>query len=65
MWEPCAALGYGRKPDLAFPGAASGRVRHWKLAPVEQATMAYGYDLSASLFQMAHSTAPRSRTTGG
>jgi cell division protein FtsI (penicillin-binding protein 3) len=56
MWETYAALGYGRKPDLAFPGAAVGRVRHWKnWRPVEQATMAYGYGLSASLFQMAHS----------
>ena len=56
MWETYAALGYGRKPDLTFPGAATGRVRHWKSwKPVEQATMAYGYGLSASLFQMAHS----------
>ena len=56
MWETYSALGYGRKPDLAFPGAAAGRVRHWKnWRPVEQATMAYGYGLSASLFQMAHS----------
>ncbi|HOB68094.1 penicillin-binding protein 2 [Ottowia sp.] len=56
MWETYASLGYGRKPDLAFPGAAVGRVRHWKnWRPVEQATMAYGYGLSASLFQMAHS----------
>ena len=56
MWETYSALGYGRKPDLAFPGAATGRVRNWKTwKPVEQATMAYGYGLSASLFQMAHS----------
>jgi len=56
MWETYTALGYGRKPELAFPGAAAGRVRHWKSwRPVEQATMSYGYGLSASLFQMAHS----------
>ncbi|HMN21267.1 MAG TPA: penicillin-binding protein 2 [Ottowia sp.] len=56
MWDAYSALGYGRKPDLTFPGAASGRVRPWKSwRPVEQATMAYGYGLSASLFQMAHS----------
>ena len=41
---------------IAWPGAAAGRVRHWKSwRPVEQATMSYGYGLSASLFQMAHS----------
>ncbi len=56
MWETYAALGYGRKPDLSFPGAATGRVRHWKSwKPMEQATMSYGYGLSASLFQMVHS----------
>lgn len=56
MWETYNALGYGRKPELTFPGAATGRVRPWKSwRPVEQATMAYGYGLSASLFQMAHS----------
>lgn len=56
MWDTYTALGYGHKPDLAFPGAATGRVRHWKAwRPVEQATMSYGYGLSASLFQMAHS----------
>lgn len=56
MWDAYSALGYGRKPDLAFPGAASGKVRPWKSwRPVEQATMSYGYGLAASLFQMAHS----------
>ena len=56
MWDTYTALGYGHKPDLAFPGAATVRVRHWKAwRPVEQATMSYGYGLSASLFQMAHS----------
>ncbi|MEZ5605582.1 MAG: penicillin-binding protein 2 [Burkholderiaceae bacterium] len=56
MWNVYTALGYGRKPDLDFPGAASGRLRPWKSwKPVEQATMAYGYGLSGSLFQMVHS----------
>ena len=56
MWETYTALGYGHKPDLAFPGAASGRLRPWKnWKPVDQATVAYGYGISASLLQMAHS----------
>ncbi len=56
MWDTYTALGYGQRPQLAFPGAAVGRLRPWKTwKPVEQATMAYGYGLSASLFQMAHS----------
>ncbi|MBW8721827.1 MAG: penicillin-binding protein 2, partial [Polaromonas sp.] len=56
MWETYMALDYGQKPQIQFPGAVTGRVRPWKTwRPVEQATMAYGYGLSASLFQMAHS----------
>lgn len=56
MWDTFTALGYGQKPQIQFPGAVTGRVRPWKTwRPVEQATMAYGYGLSASLFQMAHS----------
>jgi cell division protein FtsI (penicillin-binding protein 3) len=56
MWNVHTALGYGQKPQIAFPGAASGRLRPWKnWKPVEQATMSYGYGLSASLFQMARS----------
>ena len=56
MWDTYTALGYGQKPQIQFPGAVSGRLRPWKTwHPVEQATMAYGYGLSASLFQMAHS----------
>jgi cell division protein FtsI (penicillin-binding protein 3) len=56
MWETYTALGYGHKPDLAFPGAAAGRLRPWqRWKPIEQATLAYGYGISASLLQMAHS----------
>lgn len=56
MWDTYSALGYGQKPRIQFPGAVSGRLRPWKTwRPVEQATMAYGYGLSASLFQMAQS----------
>ncbi len=56
MWEVFAALGYGQKPQIDFPGAVSGKLRPWKTwKPVEQATMSYGYGLSASLFQMARS----------
>ena len=56
MWDTYTALGYGQKPQIQFPGAVTGRLRPWKnWRPVEQATMSYGYGLSASLFQMAHS----------
>ncbi|AEG92048.1 peptidoglycan D,D-transpeptidase FtsI family protein [Ramlibacter tataouinensis] len=56
MWDTYTALGYGQKPQIDFPGAATGKLRPWKTwKPVEQATMSYGYGLSASLFQMARS----------
>lgn len=56
MWEGFSAVGFGQKPQIAFPGAASGRLRPYKTwRPVEQATMSYGYGLSASLLQMTRS----------
>jgi cell division protein FtsI (penicillin-binding protein 3) len=55
MWELYSALGFGQKPQLGFPGAVTGRLRPYKTwRPIEQATMSYGYGLSASLFQIAH-----------
>ena len=54
MWETFSQAGFGQKPQIAFPGVVSGRLRPYKTwRPIEQATMAYGYGLSASLFQMA------------
>ncbi|MBA3593587.1 MAG: penicillin-binding protein 2 [Polaromonas sp.] len=59
MWDTYTALGYGQKPQIQFPGAVTGRLRPWKSwRPVEQATMSYGYGMSASLFQMAQSYTP-------
>jgi cell division protein FtsI (penicillin-binding protein 3) len=56
MWEMFTQAGFGQKPQIAFPGAVTGRLRPYKSwKPVEQATMSYGYGLSASLFQMARS----------
>ena len=54
MWETFSQAGFGQKPQITFPGVVSGRLRPYKTwRPIEQATMAYGYGLSASLFQMA------------
>jgi cell division protein FtsI (penicillin-binding protein 3) len=55
MWERYSAIGLGQKPQIDFPGVVTGRLRPYKTwRPIEQATMAYGYGLSASLFQLAH-----------
>jgi cell division protein FtsI (penicillin-binding protein 3) len=54
LWELFSTIGYGQKPQIDFPGAVTGRLKPYKSwKPVEQATMAYGYGLSASLLQMA------------
>ena len=54
MWEVFTQVGLGQKPQVPFPGAVSGKVRAYKTwKPIEQATMSYGYGLSASLFQLA------------
>ena len=55
MWELYSQAGFGRKPQIEFPGSVTGRLRpHKTWRPIEQATMSYGYGLSASLFQLAH-----------
>jgi len=55
MWELYSSVGFGQKPQLGFPGVVTGRLRPYKSwRPIEQATMSYGYGLSASLFQIAH-----------
>ncbi|TBO29400.1 penicillin-binding protein 2 [Aquabacterium lacunae] len=54
MWELYSAVGLGHKPQLGFPGVVTGRLRpHKSWRRIEQATMSYGYGLSASLFQLA------------
>ncbi len=54
MWEVFSGVGFGQKPQLPFPGLASGRLRPYRSwRPIEQATMSYGYGLSTSLFQLA------------
>lgn len=54
MWQKFTALGFGRAPQIGFPGAVAGRLRPWdRWRPIERATMAYGYGMSVSLMQMA------------
>lgn len=54
LWETYSAVGFGQKPQVAFPGVVSGRLRPYKSwRPIEQATMSYGYGISGSLFQVA------------
>lgn len=54
MWEHFIKLGFGKPPQIGFPGEAAGKVRPVKTwRPIEQATMAYGHGISVSLIQLA------------
>jgi cell division protein FtsI (penicillin-binding protein 3) len=54
MWDLFRRVGFGAAPELGFPGAASGKLRHYRgWRPIEQATMAYGHGISVSLLQLA------------
>jgi cell division protein FtsI (penicillin-binding protein 3) len=54
MWDLYRRVGFGAAPELGFPGAAAGRLRHYKTwRPVEQATLGYGMGISLSLAQLA------------
>jgi len=54
MWEMYDALGFGKLPQLGFPGEVGGRLRPWKnWLPIEKATMSYGHGISVSLIQLA------------
>jgi cell division protein FtsI (penicillin-binding protein 3) len=56
MWEIFTQAGFGQRPQVQFPGVVTGRLRPYKTwRPIEQATMSYGYGLSASLLQIARS----------
>jgi cell division protein FtsI (penicillin-binding protein 3) len=54
MWDLYRRVGFGEAPQLGFPGAAAGKLRHYRgWRPIEQATMAYGHGISVSLAQLA------------
>jgi cell division protein FtsI (penicillin-binding protein 3) len=54
MWELYTAAGFGQAPKIGFPGAVSGTLHPYKKwVPSDQARIAFGYGVSASLFQLA------------
>lgn len=53
LYDTYSELGFGRAPNIGFPGASSGRMRPAKTwRPIEQATMSYGHGISVSLTQL-------------
>jgi cell division protein FtsI (penicillin-binding protein 3) len=54
MWDFYTAVGFGHSPKISFPGAVAGTVHPFKKwMPTDQARIAFGYGISASLFQVA------------
>jgi cell division protein FtsI (penicillin-binding protein 3) len=54
MWDFYTAVGFGHSPKIGFPGAVAGTVHPFKKwMPTDQARIAFGYGISASLFQVA------------
>ena len=65
MWDMFTEIGLARRPSSASR-RVTGRVRPFKKwRPIEQATMAYGYGISASLFQLARLHHLRQRRHAG
>lgn len=56
LWRVLDRLGFGHIPGTGFPGEAGGTLRyHTDWHRIEQAVMAYGYGVSLSPLQLAHS----------
>jgi cell division protein FtsI (penicillin-binding protein 3) len=54
MWDLYTAAGFGQAPKIGFPGAVAGTLHPYKKwVPSDQARIAFGYGISASLFQLA------------
>jgi cell division protein FtsI (penicillin-binding protein 3) len=54
MWDLYTAAGFGQTPKIGFPGAVAGTLHPYKKwVPSDQARIAFGYGISASLFQVA------------
>jgi len=54
MWDFYTSVGFGQAPKIGFPGAVAGTVHPFKKwMPTDQARIAFGYGISASLFQVA------------
>ncbi|SNX28959.1 peptidoglycan synthetase FtsI [Polynucleobacter meluiroseus] len=54
MWNLYSAAGFGQAPKIGFPGAVAGTLHPYKKwVPSDQARIAFGYGISASLFQVA------------
>ncbi len=55
LWHTYSRFGFGISTDSGFPGESAGFMHHFdKWGQAEQATMSYGYGLSATALQLAY-----------
>ncbi len=55
QWDMYTAVGLGQRPQVPFPGVASGRLRPWRRwRPIDAVTQGFGYGVALSTFQLAH-----------
>jgi cell division protein FtsI (penicillin-binding protein 3) len=55
LWHTYNRFGFGRNTGSGFPGESTGTLNHFdRWSKLEQATMAFGYGLSATPLQLAH-----------
>lgn len=58
FWSILDRAGFGAVPGSGFPGEASGRLVHFdQWRAIEQATLSFGYGMSASLLQLTNAYA--------
>jgi len=58
MWDTYSRLGFGEATGTGFPGESAGVLRnHRRWRRLEQATISYGYGISATPLQMAQAYA--------
>ena len=58
MWDTYQRFGFGEATGSGFPGESAGVLRnHRRWRPLEQATISYGYGISATALQLAQAYA--------
>lgn len=58
LWQLLSRMGFGAVTASGFPGEASGLlVHHRRWRPIEQATLSFGYGMSATPLQLAQAYA--------
>ncbi len=56
LWDAFSKVGFGNNSEIGFPGESTGLLNHYsKWKKIDNATLSFGYGLSATALQLAHS----------